>query len=113
MRTVSTTLHDLLATCSSLSTTNQSSQNAKPELTYKFTVQAALTATAYNKLLTDDEDAPVGDEEFNWYPNCITDEVWIKFLQNPIDKDNLTAFTKQTFNCKVKGNEELTITPPF
>jgi hypothetical protein len=64
MQTLSTSLHDCLAICTSLHSLRQISQDARPNIDYKITVQAAMTEQAYRRKLEQDEYS--NDDNFGW-----------------------------------------------
>ncbi len=111
MQTLSISLHDCLAICNSLHSLRQISQDARPNIDYKITVQAAMTEQAYRRKLEQDEYSNIND--FGWYPECISNNNWKAFLKNPFDTDILTNYTVQNLECKSKNDEIMTMRPPF
>jgi hypothetical protein len=111
MQTLSTNLHYCLAICTSLHSLRQISQDTRPNIDYKITVQAAMTEQAYRRKLEQDEYS--NDDNFGWYPECISNNNWKAFLKNPFDTDILTNYTIQNLECASKNDERVTMRPPF
>jgi hypothetical protein len=113
MRTLSTSLHYCLSICILLGTSRQLSQDTRPNIHYKITVQQAITDQAYRRKLLEQNDDYSNNEDFGWYPECISNKNWMAFLKNPFDREILTNYTKQNLECKSKNNNRVTLTPPF
>jgi hypothetical protein len=79
MQTLSTSLHDCLSICISLVSSRQIAQDARPDIHYKITVQQAIPDQAYRKKIEQNNDY-INDEDFGWYPECISNKYWQAFL---------------------------------
>jgi hypothetical protein len=112
MQTLSSSLHDCLSICISLGSSRQLSQDARPNIHYRITVQQAMTDQAYRRKLEQNDDYS-NDEDFGWYPECISNKNWMAFLKNPFDTEILTNYTKQNLECKSKISKRVTLKPPF
>jgi hypothetical protein len=112
MQTLSTSLHDCLFICISLSSSRQLTQRARPNIHYKITVQQAITDQAYRRKLEQNDDYS-NNEDFGWYPECISNKNWMALLKNPFDTEILTNYTKHNLECKSKNNKRVTLKPPF
>jgi hypothetical protein len=112
MQTLSTSLRDCLSICISLGNSRQLSQDTRPNIHYKITVQQAITDQAYRRKLEQNDDYS-NDEDFDWYPECISNNNWMAFLKNPYDTEILINYTKQNLEYKNKNNKRVTLKPPF
>jgi hypothetical protein len=112
MRTLSTSFHDCLSICISLGSSRQLSQDARPNIHYKITVQQAIADQGYRRKLEQNDDYN-NNEDFGWYPECISNKNWMAFLKNPFDTEILINYTKQNLECKSKNNKRVTLKPPF
>jgi hypothetical protein len=90
MRTLSTSLHDCLSICILLVSSRQIAQGARPDIHYTITVQRAITDQAYRKKI-EQSDEYSNNEDFGWYPECISNKYWQAFLKNPFDANILTG----------------------
>ncbi len=112
MQTLSTSLHDCLSVCILLVSSRQIASDARPDVHYKITVQQAKTDQAYRKKIEQNSDY-INDEDFGWYPECISNKYWQAFLKIPFNTDILTEYTKQTLECKSKNYGRVTMRPPL
>jgi hypothetical protein len=70
-----------------------------------------MTEQAYRRKQEQDEYS--NNDDFGWYPECISNNKWKAFLKNPFDTDILTNYTIQNLGSKSKNDERVTMRPPF
>ncbi len=96
----------------SVSQLRQIAQDTRPDIHYTITVQQAITDQAYRKKI-EQSDEYSNNEDFGWYPECISNKNWQAFFKNPFHTDILTGYTKQMSECKSKNDRRVTMRPLF
>jgi hypothetical protein len=87
-------------------------QNKKPIIEHRFQLHRSLDAKGYMKLL--DNDNMEKDWGYNWFPECISNEVWEEFLENLFDSKILHTFTNTNLQSEqIYNNDTWLVTPPY